>query len=53
MLIEKPYQATDETGTVIYLNQPAARIVCLTATGIDFKTQIKYYQQFRLIKKLM
>jgi len=31
----KPHRATDATGTEIHLNQPAQRIVCLTATGID------------------
>ncbi|MEO1146570.1 MAG: ABC transporter substrate-binding protein [Cyanobacteria bacterium J06638_22] len=33
--IETAYRATDATGTEIHLNQPAQRIVCLTATGID------------------
>ncbi|NJL37085.1 hypothetical protein HC928_04425 [bacterium] len=35
MTIETEYRATDATGVEIHLNQPAERIVCLTATGID------------------
>lgn len=35
VIMGKPYRASDATGTEISLKQPAERIVCLTATGID------------------
>ncbi|WAL60357.1 ABC transporter substrate-binding protein [Thermocoleostomius sinensis] len=34
------YRATDATGTEIRLNQPAERIVCFTATGIDILAEL-------------
>jgi iron complex transport system substrate-binding protein len=34
------HRATDTTGIEIHLNQPAERIVCLTATGIDILVEL-------------
>lgn len=37
---EESYRATDTTGAAIHLKQPAERIVCLTATGIDILAEL-------------
>lgn len=35
IIVGESYQATDATGIEIHLKQPAERILCPTATGID------------------
>lgn len=40
MFTEKQRAVIDDTGTEIVLSQPAKRIVCLTATGLDILAEL-------------